>query len=129
MTGPVGVNPWTLPPWPAQQWEQGSKKASGQLDPSGSAPSAEGPDSDLPSPRPACIHSTFRRHSLSVCRRCWPRAGQEAGARPGPFPPWTPGPPGRVQALGSGCRRGVGPGVRLPLLALPMCQVRIRTPG
>lgn len=50
VTGPVGVNPWTLPPWPAQQWEQGSKKASGQLDPSVSAPSAEGPDWDLPHP-------------------------------------------------------------------------------
>ena len=66
VTGPVGVNAWTLSPWPAQQWEQDSKKASGQLDPSVSAPSAEGPDWDLPSPRPASIHSAFRRHLLSA---------------------------------------------------------------
>lgn len=85
MTGPVGVNPWTLPPWPAQQWEQDSKKASGQLDLSVSAPSAEG----LPSPRPASIHSAFRRHSLSAAG-AGRGAGQGAGPQPGWFPPLGP---------------------------------------
>ena len=73
MTGPGDVNPWTPPPWPAQQWEQDSKKASGQLDPSLSAPSAEGPDWDLPSPRPA----SFISHLGGIC--CLPQvlaAGQ-----------------------------------------------------
>ena len=110
VTGPVGVNPWTLPPWPAQQWERGSKNASGQLDPSVSAASAEGPDWDLPSPRPASIHSAFGRHSLSVCRRCWPRG--RTGSRCTAWPVSTARPPGRLavsrpwaQAAGVGSGR------------------------
>lgn len=89
VTGPVDVNPWTPPPWPAQQWEQDSKKASGQLDPSLSAPSAEGPDWDLPSPHPASIHFAFRRRLLSAAG-AGRGAGQGAGPQPGPFPPLDP---------------------------------------